>query len=129
MYSFKAKVSVVTLLTIVLLFLGTTTSLASTVIYPDSGYYASGWGEGTVFANRYAKYSNLPQDIITINYSLESDTIMEMRFSRDTNFRSEYTAVSLYSCDFDTTYITLPTTGTWYVMVCTSNGQSANFSF
>ena len=116
------------LIMVVLLFPTTTTAYAKTVYYPSSGV-AYGYCENTRQSS-VCKYNELPSGVMQISYFMETDRTMEIRFYRNSSLTGGYNKATLNNnINGYTTNVTLPASGTYYVVVCTANGSATTFTF
>ena len=106
----------------------TLTAYAATVYYPTSGAaaeYCENVNRGKVMTFR-----NLPQGVMYINYVLETDRTMEIRFYRNSNMTGGYYSATLTNNELgNVTTVSLGTAGTYYVAIYTKSGSATTFSY
>lgn len=127
----KKKMTSITslLLIFTLLFAMSITAYAKTVYYPSEGV-ASGYCENTNKSST-CKFKNLPGGVtIHINYFMETDRTMQIRFYRNANLTGGYNSADLSNnTNGASTTVTLPGTGTYYVVVYTKNNSATTFTY
>lgn len=126
----KKKTTFITslLLVLILLFSTATVAYARTVYYASSGMQ-SGYCENASTTS-VCRFDNLPNGVMHISYFMESNKTMEIRFYRNASLSGGYNKATLVNNNSGAaTTVSLPNSGTYYVIICTTNGSTAEFYY
>lgn len=116
------------LMVFTLLFSTATVAYAKTVYYASSGMQ-SGYCEDAI-RTPVCKFDNLPSGVMHINYVLETDRSMEIRFYKNESLTGGYDKVSISNNPSgDNKTVTLSSSGTFYVVICTKNDTATDFYY
>ena len=116
------------LMVFTLLFSTATVAYAKTVYYATSGTQ-SGYCENATRTS-VCRFDNLQSGTMQISYFMETDRTMELRFYKNASLTGGYDKATLTNNTSGAqTTVTLSSSGTFYVVVCTKNGTATDFYY